>query len=162
MSLRLQKDGVHLHLGFPPGGGGLHGLGSPHLLPPDVTKEFRAMFWALKGATRSPLRAKMRHRAAVRTLFPTDEDVPWIISVRARIGHSPDHVDSGRVPCYPRSPFLQGEKKSLNIPTEAGRPRSSVGKSGAPFSFFHTGTGQRAQATPSAACASETAASFHT
>jgi len=35
------------------------------------------MFWALKGATRRPSCLNMRHSAVTRTLFPTDDDVPF-------------------------------------------------------------------------------------
>src|SRR3954471_8629240 len=45
------------------------------------------MFWALKGATRTPLRAKTRHSAATSRLLPTDELVPCSISTLAGIIH---------------------------------------------------------------------------
>jgi hypothetical protein len=34
------------------------------------------MFWALNGATRTPRRLKMRHKAVATTLLPTSEPVP--------------------------------------------------------------------------------------
>src|SRR5580765_4459406 len=39
------------------------------------------MFWALKGATRSPSLRKRRHNPATRMLLPTCDAVPWTISV---------------------------------------------------------------------------------
>ena len=44
------------------------------------------MFWALNGATLTPFWARMRQRAAVMTLFPTEELVPWIMRAFARVG----------------------------------------------------------------------------
>src|SRR5215471_2249494 len=41
------------------------------------------MFWALNGATRTPRRAKSRHKPATSTLLPTDEAVPCTISTGA-------------------------------------------------------------------------------
>ena len=45
-------------------------------------KLFRAMFWALKGATRMPCWRKMRHSPATMMLLPTSEPEPRIIKGR--------------------------------------------------------------------------------
>ena len=47
------------------------------------------MFCALNGATRTPRPAKIRQRAAVSRLLPTDELAPWIMRVRAVIAGLP-------------------------------------------------------------------------
>ena len=51
--------------------------------PSAVMAEFSAMFWDLKGATRYPSWAKIRHRPAQSRLFPALEAVPWIIMALA-------------------------------------------------------------------------------
>src|SRR3990172_5033768 len=53
--------------------------------PSAVTKEFRAMFWDLKCATRRPSCLRMRQRAATSTLLPTEEAVPCTIRVLALV-----------------------------------------------------------------------------
>ena len=50
--------------------------------PSGVMKLFRAMFWALKGATRMPSWRKMRHSPATMMLLPTSEPEPRIIKGR--------------------------------------------------------------------------------
>ena len=55
----------------------------PSSPPPGATQELFDMFWALKGATERPSCRKMRHSAAVSTLLPTDEAVPWTIRAGA-------------------------------------------------------------------------------
>ena len=50
--------------------------------PSAVMKLFRAMFWALKGATRIPSWRKMRQRPATMMLLPTSEPEPRIIKGR--------------------------------------------------------------------------------
>ncbi len=52
--------------------------------PSAVTKEFSAMFCDLNGATATPSWKRIRHIAAVSTLLPAFEQVPWNISERAR------------------------------------------------------------------------------
>src|SRR5213083_2802611 len=52
--------------------------------PSAVTKEFKDMFCALKGATRTPFRARSRQRPAAMTLLPTSEPVPRTARARAR------------------------------------------------------------------------------
>ena len=47
--------------------------------PSRVTNELSDMFCALNGATRTPSWSKMRHIAAVSTLLPALELVPWSI-----------------------------------------------------------------------------------
>ena len=47
--------------------------------PSCATAEFNAMFCALNGATLNPLFLRHLMSAAVRTLFPTCEEVPWSI-----------------------------------------------------------------------------------
>ena len=51
--------------------------------PSGVTAAFSERFCALKGATFRPRRKKIRQRAATRMLFPTAEEVPWIMRVFA-------------------------------------------------------------------------------
>ncbi len=55
------------------------------------------MFWALNGATRRPWSAKMRQRAVTRTLLPTDEAVPWSMSVLAATDHLSHGVEEGGI-----------------------------------------------------------------
>ena len=45
-------------------------------------KLFKAMFWALKGATRMPSWLKMRHKAVTSRVFPTSEPDPNTMSGR--------------------------------------------------------------------------------
>src|SRR5574343_1137985 len=45
--------------------------------PSTVTAELSAMFCGLKGATRTPRRLRMRHRAATSVDLPASEVVPW-------------------------------------------------------------------------------------
>ena len=54
--------------------------------PPSATAALSAMFCDLNGATRSPARLKARHRPVTKRLLPTEEAVPWTMSVRAIIG----------------------------------------------------------------------------
>ncbi len=51
----------------------------PNSPPSGVTNEFRDMFCALNGATRSPSCAKMRHNAVAIRDFPACEVVPCTI-----------------------------------------------------------------------------------
>ena len=44
------------------------------------------MFCALKGATRNPSCSRMRHMAAVSTLLPALEQVPWNMMAGGRDG----------------------------------------------------------------------------
>ena len=48
----------------------------PISAPVDVTAELLAMFWALKGATRTPARVSHRQMPAVTTLLPASDAVP--------------------------------------------------------------------------------------
>jgi hypothetical protein len=41
------------------------------------------IFWALKGVTRTPRRAKNLHKAVTRKLLPAEELVPWTINTLA-------------------------------------------------------------------------------
>jgi hypothetical protein len=45
------------------------------------------MFWDLNGATRSPRRRHIRHKAVTKRLFPTDDAVPTTISFFAAMKH---------------------------------------------------------------------------
>ena len=82
-----------------------------------VTNELSDMFCALKGATRSPLRAKIRQRAAARKLLPADEPVPC-----SGDGHScRDRRDAPRVPglgCVeaPADARAQGARCRISVP----------------------------------------------
>src|SRR5207247_2442379 len=79
--------------------------------PPSATDAFRAMFCALKGATRMRARTKSRQRAAVRRLLPTPEPVPWTI----RHGASPVICDrASRSP--PRSPCSLAPGRPATLP----------------------------------------------
>ena len=71
----------------------------PISAPSLVTKEFNAMFCALKGATSQPSCFKMRSSAAQSTLFPTDEAVPCTIRLFPRM-------------CFP----LFRDRRSLALP----------------------------------------------
>src|SRR5262249_2919465 len=53
----------------------------PISAPSAQTAALFDMFWALNGAVRRPRRTKIRHRAATSRLLPTDELVPWTMSV---------------------------------------------------------------------------------
>jgi hypothetical protein len=57
--------------------------------PSGQTAALFDMFCALNGATRTPQPAKIRRRAAVSRLLPTDEIAPWIMRVRAVIAGLP-------------------------------------------------------------------------
>ncbi len=52
----------------------------PISCPDGVTTEFSAMFWPLKGATRTPRRARRRHSPATIVVLPASEVVPQTIS----------------------------------------------------------------------------------
>ena len=54
--------------------------------PSRATNELSDMFCALNGATRMPSCKRIRHRAAVSTLLPALELVPWIIRAAAAAG----------------------------------------------------------------------------
>src|SRR5512145_1955551 len=56
--------------------------------PSTVTAELSAMFCGLNGATRTPRRFRMRHKAATRVDLPASEVVPWTISDRQDMGES--------------------------------------------------------------------------
>ena len=56
---------------------------APPRPPSTATAAFSAMFCALNGATFTPARRNSRHNAVTSRLLPTDEAVPWTISVRA-------------------------------------------------------------------------------
>lgn len=51
--------------------------------PPKQTAALFDIFCALKGATRTPRRAKRRHSPATNVLFPTPDAVPWTIRTGA-------------------------------------------------------------------------------
>src|SRR5512140_4020286 len=53
--------------------------------PSGVTAELRAMFWDLKGATRTPRFLRIRQKPAVRTDFPTSDPVPQNIRARTAL-----------------------------------------------------------------------------
>src|SRR5258708_10497559 len=53
--------------------------------PPGQTAALFDMFCDLKGATRTPARAKARHSAVTTTLLPTSDAVPITIKVLALI-----------------------------------------------------------------------------
>ena len=56
----------------------------PISAPSGVTQELLDMFWDLKGATFSPRRDRLRHRAAATVLLPAWDEVPSTMMARAR------------------------------------------------------------------------------
>src|SRR5262245_8881120 len=79
------------------------------------------MFCALKGATRKPRRAKMRHSAVTSRLLPAEELVPWTINVRAVI----DMLHLQPAPAR----FAARPRRTRSPATEVGSPNLLVGAS---------------------------------
>ena len=80
--------------------------------PSGQTAALFDMFCALNGATRTPRPAKIRQRAAVSRLLPTDELAPWIMRVRAVIAGLPPHARED----------LQLRQAVTNRDASSGRP----------------------------------------
>src|SRR5205823_875128 len=64
--------------------------------PATVTKALLDIFCALKGATRTPRRAKIRQSAAQSRLLPTEDPVPCSISARPVMRRATDRAGPRR------------------------------------------------------------------
>ena len=75
----LSKTGLKSVCGANPQANACNACARPISPPSTVTAEFSAMFCGLNGATRTPRRLRMRHKAATSVDLPASEVVPWTI-----------------------------------------------------------------------------------
>src|SRR5690242_7194745 len=85
----LRRTGFMSALGSMPAAAAGTACARPISAPSPSTAAVLDMFCALKGATRTPLRAKARHSAAASRLLPAEELLPWTISTLAGIAFLP-------------------------------------------------------------------------
>src|ERR1700688_1674044 len=81
----LSSTGFMSSVGASPQASACFACARPISPPPAHTAELFDMFCDLKGATRTPARAKARPSAATTTLLPTSDAVPIIIRLFARM-----------------------------------------------------------------------------
>ncbi len=93
--VRFEQHQIHIDPRLQSAGDCLQRLGPPDLASVRGHGTVRAMFWGLKGATRTPCWASQRHRAVTSRLLPAFEVVPCTINVRAVTSSLPPHYMSG-------------------------------------------------------------------
>src|SRR5947209_930637 len=102
----------------------------PISAPSAQTAALFDMFCALNGATRTPLRAKIRQSAAVSRLLPAEELLPSTMSTLAGMGRLPQmmRVVEARQDCPLAEKVQLGQGGRLNAKPPAPRWRQTEGQ----------------------------------
>src|SRR5260370_18261002 len=88
----LRRIGFMSAVGSTPAAAACTAWARPISAPSPQTAALFDIFCALNGATRIPLRAKIRHSAAASRLLPAEDLLPWTINTLAGMARRPQAV----------------------------------------------------------------------